>query len=299
MDNELTPVEQKFFETGELPPELAGLASGTGTPPAAPPATSTGVPPAAASPSPPAASPPPVTVTPPAPDDSDAMRQLRATTQAMTQRLAELTEKLEKANQPPPPQAPDPAVDPLGALMHEIKTMNGKMAEMEQRMTQGQQMTAQQQQFQAFVENIKAVKAEFIKTTPDFNAAYAHLRNTRMQDLRDVGVPEDQIPQVLLQDELAVAQNAIATGKNPAAVIYGMAKRYGYQGAAPAPAAGQTKLADLKQGLAASTNVPPATPDPALTVESLKDAGDADLDKIVQDDKQWARVVGNRSNSIF
>lgn len=186
--------------------------------------------------------------------------------------------------------------------MHQLKLVTDSVTAMQQKFDTQATQAAQTQQFVDFQQNIVGLRNEFAKTTPDFPQAYAHLRMQRMEDLRDLGVPESRLAEALLHDELAATQTAIAQGKNPAQVIYNMAKRGGYV-AKPAPqGAPQTaeeKIAAIKNGTAADPVVQRADSTQQLTFAGLKDASDGDLNKLVQDPKQWANLVGNIKNDIF
>lgn len=288
---DLTPEEVAFFETGVLPPELSAPDI---TPPPAPPAPPT-------PPAPPIGDPP----IPPGMDASESVRRALADEQARRvqaeTRLEEMERQLQAKNNPPP-TPPDPTVDPLGAMMHQLDRVNGTVTELQRQLTEEQQKNLLKQQFEQFSSGVRQIKEEFEKSTPDFSEAYNHIRAVRTEDLRAVGVPEAQIAQVLLRDEISLAQAALSRGKNPAEEMYNMSKRYGFQAKAAPPGKTLTpeeKLAGLQKGAQAAKQPPRAAPEADLTVEGLKDAGDADLNKMVQDDKLWAQLVGGTSNSIF
>lgn len=278
---DLSPAEIAFFATGELPAELAAPAPA----------------PAAVDP---VAAPAPAPATPdPAAELAQQLEADRRRAVALEASIARLSEKISAPPPPAPaPAPPNPQTDPLGSMMHQLAQVTKAVDTLQQNLTQQTQQAAQSAEFTQFATNLQNVRNEFTKATPDFPDAYKHLRTARADDYRDVGVPEDQIARALLQDEIAVAQNAIAQGKNPAQVIYNMAKRYGYAAKA-APATPADKIAALNAGADAGAALPRAGAESALTLAGLKDAGDSDLNKLVQDDKQWARLVGNRTNDIF
>lgn len=288
MANELTPEEIKFFETGDashLQPAAA----------AAPPPVE------AAPPAPPAE--PPVAAPPPADPAAELARQVaadRAQRAQLEARIAAIQQQITDAAKPPPPAAPDRAADPLGAMFHDLNTLKESLSSLQARLDAANQEAEQKQQYTSFATEMQRLKSEFMKATPDFTDAYAHLRSVRADDLRDVGVPEDQIPQALLQDEIAIAVAAQQRGKNPAQVIYDMAKRAGYRAApAAAPAPSPAEKIELAQRAAAAAAPQRGASDAPLTFAGLKDASDTDLSRVAQDDKLWHSVVGNRTNSIF
>lgn len=308
--SELTPAEIKFFETGELPPELAPeVTPPVETPPSAPAAAvalPTEMPPAVAAPD--VVESPVVPPASPAPDQYAVLqRQLieaesrRAATEQQLSDLIGQLQALQTAKEVV--EVPDPNVDPFGHLQHQISTVNTAIQNLQANLTQQQQQAQQATQLQQFVQQVHSLRDEFVKTTPDFNDAYKHVRDMRAADLRAAGVSEHTIPQVLLQDEMTISQAAIAAGKNPAAAIYDMAKRHGYAGKPttttppnPALAAAAARLAQAQAGQAAAVAPPRGAAEVVFTPETLKDASDTDLNKIVQSDDLWNKVAGGHAS---
>lgn len=286
---DLTPAEELFFATGDLPPELVEE-------PKVDPVEE-----------------PEVVVEEPvveAPVDPQvaAIERLLAQNEALTAKFEALAAQVSAKSAPAEPVefVPDENVDPIGAILHKLNSVNGQVSALETRLTTEQQNNLMRQQFEAFTGSVNAAKTQFEAATPDFKEAYAHIRALRTEDLRAAGASDAEIPKILLQDELQLAQTAIQRGKNPAAEMYAMAKRYGY---APSktttlPTAVMTpeqKMAALQVGKAAARLPTKATgTDEPLTLDGLKDAGNAELNSLIQDDKAWARIVGGRSgNDIF
>ncbi len=294
---DMTPDEIAFFATGELPASLQTQVDDDSAAQAAVAEAARIAQEAAAA----KLVAPPATPTPPAIDNTVLQQALIAEQQRAAQAAAELAlvrQQLEAKTNPPVP-APDPATDPLGAMMHQLNTVNATVQDLQQKLLQEQSNNQLKTQFNEFANSIRAIKDAFVKTTPDFNDAYQHIRNQRAADLRLTGVPEAQIPQVMLQDELNIAQNALQQGKNPAEEMYNMAKRYGYAPKA-APQNGQQKVEAILNGQAADKNPGGASPPAAsITVESLKDMSSSDLNKVVMNDKQWEQLVGGKSHDIF
>jgi hypothetical protein len=283
---ELTDLEQQFFATGVLPPELV--------------APEPEIPQQAA----PIADPVTQTPAPKTEVDSDLLEMLRRSLSEEQNKRADAEarfQQLEQQSQQRQQQvtAPDPNTDPLGAMMHQLQQVTTNVESLKQQLTQEQQNNLLKQQFTTFTQSISQIKDAYAKTVPDFDAAYAHVRSVRTEDLLSVGIKPDRIPQILLQDELAIAQNAISAGKNPAEELYKMSKRYGYQPKTGTRLTPEQKITNVAKGVESDKNITRAAPDTELTLESLKDAGDSDLSKIVQDDKLWAKLVGGSPNDIF
>jgi len=290
----LSPEEMKFFETGDattLP--NAYIPKTDPAPQAAEPA------PAAVAPPEPAPA-PKVEPQAPAPDLARALAEQQ---QAFQRQMSEMQARLDKALTPPEDPGPDEYSDPIGAQLHKLNKLTQEMNSLRADMTRQQEQAAQQRLFTEFVESIKADKAAFMKTAPDFNDAYAHIRAVRTEDLRAAGCPEADIPNVLQQDEFQLAAAARQRGVSPSQQMYEMAKRYGYTAKAPVAQAAQRNpeehVARLANGQFAAKTPPAATPTPDFSLEALRDAGTSDIDKIVMNDGLWNQFIGGYGPDIF
>lgn len=317
---DLTPEEQEFFASGgdvsKLTPEPGSQGVDTLAPPAPAPSTTlnpvdlaglgTDTP---APPPPPAPAPAPQV--PPAPPPQDVMLQtLQRTLAEANANAARLQAQLEAATAPKPPApspAPDPESDPLGNMIHQLNAVNKNVADLQAKLDEQQSQQANLRQFQQFRENVVALRDQFKVTTPDFDAAYTHLRDARMADLRLYGIPEAEIPAILFKEEVQLSQAALQQGKNPAESIYEMARRHGYAAKTPAPAPAATPNAPAAPAPTKLANLPknqqPPLPNHVpqaedITVESLRDASESDLNKLVSDPAAWAKIAGKDTTPI-
>ncbi len=151
-----------------------------------------------------------------------------------------------EALQPKPTPQQQAAIDPENLTVDTVKTMAQRMLEMEQE-------RARQSELGYIATFGQQHAVEFKKTTPDFEDAYAFLRNGRAEQHFADGMPPQEIAQQLMQEEADILRMCARMRVNPAAFVYGLAQSAGYQKAAPAadPAA------------PALTAVPAASPTPA------------------------------------
>lgn len=307
---DLTPDEMSFFETGTLPASLEAehTASLQATADAATAAEAQRVADEAAAAAAAAAATkePDVKIDEPPSALERQLQEERASRAQLETSLAEIRAQLAERLKTPEPKVdvPDPTTDPLGHMMHQLKTVNESVAKLQTELTARQQADAQQANFNTFKAAVDSAKATFETTTPDFKEAYAHVRALRTEDLRLAGCPEADIPKILVQDELQIAQTALQRGKNPAEEVYAMAKRYGYvpKQAATVPvvktkAEGDAKIEQLKAGVAASKQPGKGAPEAGITLTTagLKDVSNSDLNKLVADDKMWNKIVGGHA----
>lgn len=300
----LSADEAKFFETGELPSALtpepvapaADAAPATPAPTAAP----------AAAPATPSAPPRDdkgrfTTAAP----DNEMIRLLADAEARNADALAKLTAlqaRVEELSKPAPKPAPDRNLDPLGYLEHQIAEQTRLLTELRAEQAQHKEQATEADAQRAFVNSVHAMRAEFIKTTPDYDAAYAHLRNARLEELSLLGFDSRAAQQQLAQEEFAIAAAEVRRGRNPVATIYDLAKKRGYTPPA-APAATQTpedKLAAIRAAAEAAKTVERGglPTDAELTLATARNASPAQLDKLAADRDAWSKFTGTKT-SIF
>lgn len=206
----------------------------------------------------------------------------------LKQQLTDLQAKFTKATEAP---APDEATDPLGFLAHQMKSIQAKMDAMQAGTQQTQQQTAEQQQFSQFIGKVNDQVAQFKTTHADYDAAYRHLVETRTADYTDRGLSLEAAREAVGKEEMDIAAQALKTGRNPAEVAYGMAKRYGY--VAPKPVVvPENKLETIKKGLETGKEVEREAHTERVTEANLREASDKELDRMVQED--WEGMFGKR-----
>lgn len=213
--------------------------------------------------------------------------------------LAQQQQAQQAANQP---QEPDAATDPIGNMMYKMDVLQKQLSTLTQQQSQTATVQQQEQFMQSFQRQVVAMKDQFAAQHADYDAAVTHLRNARIADLRMFGLTDQQIAQQINSEEWSIAVSAVQSGRNPAEVIYDMSKRHGYAGqpaatpgAPPAPKQGAS-LEAIQRAQAAARD-PAAAPQPPadVTVEGLRQMGDADLNKLVMDPNAWQKIAGGNN----
>ena len=289
----LSADESKFFETGELPAALAPEPPATPEPPVA-------------------ADPTPTAPAAPARDDKgrfvaaqpDDVSRLLADAEARNAdalaKLNALQSKVEELSKPAPKPAPDRNTDPLGFLEHQIAEQTRLLTELRAEQTQTRERSAEADAQRAFVNSVRSMRDEFIKTTPDYDAAYNHLRAARLEELELFGLSRQQAAQQLSQEEFALAAAEVHRGRNPIKTVYDLARKRGYAPATPTtpPPTPEAKLAAIRAAADADKTVERgALPvDAELTLATARTASPTQLDKLVRDPKAWAKFTGTETN---
>lgn len=155
-----------------------------------------------------------------------------------------------------PEEEIDPEVDPLGAL----KQMRAKVKAYEQAERLDQQTEAQRQQqeerFRRVERELSEHEADFKEEHPDYDDAAKHYAVTRAKELMGFGLTPQQIQPMLREEFATLAATAIGARKNPAAVVYELAKGRGYGQKTPDPkgeAKPGGKIEALQRGQQASS----------------------------------------------
>lgn len=132
------------------------------------------------------------------------------------------------------PKAPaepiDPEKDPLGAM----RQMATELAELRSFRQQAENGGQQANMVQALVGEAQAHETNFAKDNPDYGAASGHLLSSRVQELTAFGLNPVEINARINAERIAIIQLAKERGKNPAEIVYNLAKLRGYTKAAPA-----------------------------------------------------------------
>lgn len=170
--------------------------------------------------------------------------------------LAALNAKQQKAPDPEPDEPPDFLADPKGYVDHKaaeaiakIEQANKQLAESTKKVDETAQQTREQVELQNFFQGLRAHEAQFVKTTPDYNDALAHVRNLRAQQMKmfDPNVTPQQIMEVITREETQLAVHLAQRGIDPVKTAYDLAVTYGYQKKAPPPPPGGQQQRDPNQ----------------------------------------------------
>lgn len=251
----------------------------------------------------PAPVPTPAPVPAPAPVDSAEDRYLErlhaqeaARAAELQGKISDLTKQLEALKAPP---VPDLQTDPMGHLLHKLDTITSKLAELENKQSTHRQEDTQANEQQRFINAVNQQIADFTKAHPDYQAAYKHLRDAKFAELKGVGYTADEANQKLNQEELDITIRAMRSQKSPAEIAYSMAQRYGYK-PPQSTTDPESKVEQIKKGLKAETPDNAGKPTAGTTtIETLKNASDADLNKLIDGDG-WEKMFGVKgSKDIF
>ena len=155
---------------------------------------------------------------------------------------------------------PDVETDPIGNI-EALRKIALKLTQREQetqRQTQAQ--TAQQRQFRQINARMQEYEADFIETNPDYNDAAKHFREARILELQEQGYDGEELTKALTSELVGLVARSLQSGKDPAEVVYRLAKNRGFGASAgkdnPLPVdKSNKKLETIERGQRASRSL--------------------------------------------
>lgn len=165
-----------------------------------------------------------------------------------------------------PEEEIDPDVDPIGAM----KQLRAKVAAYEAQDRLERENEEQRQRRESAIgrveQRLQEHETDFREDHPDYDDAARHYAQARARELLGFGISEGNVKTMLREEFAVLAQRAMEARKNPAAVVYEMAKGRGYKrggvakepaadkgGKAPTGAGAQTRLKDIARGARATS----------------------------------------------
>lgn len=183
--------------------------------------------------------------------------------------------------------------DPAGALKHENEQLRKGLAELQTKIAKQEEAGQQTAKVNEHAALITAREKEFAKEHPDYFKASDYVTEVWRDEFREAGFEEAEIPRLTFAKALGITSKAINAGKDPAAVIWNLAKRTGFAVKTPEEPKkdGESKLKQIEKGLEASKgNGGGGGPDD-LTLASLAQMDDAQIEKLVSDKDWWAKNI--------
>lgn len=118
--------------------------------------------------------------------------------------------------------------DPIGDLAS-LKKLARHLVSQTESETQADAQTQQRTQALQTVSNtMKEYENDFRELTPDYDKAAQHFMNARLEELKDTGLDGAALATAMQNDFAGIVARTVAAGKDPAEIIYNMAKRRGF-----------------------------------------------------------------------
>lgn len=192
------------------------------------------------------------------------------------------------------PEIPAFDQDPAGHILGQVRQQGAILGELVQAVTGQHRQSEAQAGVQQLTVRAAAMEREFAATTPDYDKASSHLFEMRRQELVAAGWTDPAEIQTMMANEATgLAARALQQGRNPAAVVYELAKLRGYAGPAPSgdaagngngapqPGAAEGQLRTIAAGQQQSRQVRGSGP-VALTAARLAEMSPEEFTKMMQ-----------------
>lgn len=214
----------------------------------------------------------------------EAKRALERVSADTASQLAALRAEMAAIKNPPQPK-PEFETDPANHLRDRLETV--------EKATEQTAQQNQQAQIEARVSNsLTASEAEFSKEHPDYSEATSHFLAVMGKNMELLGVNPAQRNAAMRQEVLRLTATALQAGREPAELIYELAKNSGYTGKKTPTVKVEDKLETIENGQKASQSLGSGSRADAgkLTLDSLAKMDDDDFNSLVLDDKKWKEV---------
>lgn len=190
----------------------------------------------------------------------DTQRALKAE-RTERQKLNARLEALEKGNRKDAPLDPVALLaklredddDPIGDIQT-VKQLAKLLVGQTAQEREDDSRTQQRSQALATVSStMREYEDDFRDLNPDYDAAAQHFMSARAEELKDTGLTGAALAEAMQNDFAGIVARSVQAGKDPAEIIYNMAKRRGFSGAVDKAAA---KLQTIAKGQAQSRTLP-------------------------------------------
>lgn len=218
----------------------------------------------------------------------------------LEKRTNEILAKLVPKEEAPKAEViPDFDIDPAGWIAGTMKASGKDLEAVKAELTTLRQEKATQDEANRNRAGIQEIltyaitqENQFKAVTPDYDAASTFLLNSRKDELEEMGKTPAEINQIIQLEKLSIANDCKNSGKNPAEVVYKIAKRRGYAkaadadpvvDAAAAAATGKEKLETARRGTEQAQSLSGTrgnAPSP-LTAQRLLEMSEAEFAKAI------------------
>ena len=208
--------------------------------------------------------------------------QLRRKSEEDAARYAALQQRLDQL-QNPPPEKPTFEVDPANFLKDKVDTIEKTQAREEQE----KNLARLENEVSARLQNSEAAYA---KDHADYNDAAKYLGDVIVKNLKTLGITDPvKHTAAFKQEVLKLTISALQTGREPAELVYEMAKNQGFT----APAKKDTgKIENIVKGQEAAKTLGSGgrVDTGALTLDTLARMDDDEYTALVADEKKWKQL---------
>lgn len=213
----------------------------------------------------------------------DQLKSQQENTRRMEERFTQMMQLVQNqqaqgGQQEPAQQLPAFLDDPEGHINGLKAQVEAELAQLRQFQQQAQQQQYVAYQGQQLAHQVAAAEETFRAVTPDYNDAAKFFMDRKTLEYTALGADPIAVQQAVQRDYQGIAVGAGNSGRNPAEVLYTLAKAMGYS-----PRQGQSAVKHAKPAPSSLSNMggAPRAPDETggVTLESVANMTDAEFDK--------------------
>ena len=183
--------------------------------------------------------------------------------------------------------------DPVSALRLKAERAEKTVLELKtsQEKEKETQIQAQKQQsdLTSFMRDVSSMTQEYAQEVEDYPQAFNYLMDSRMRELTALGVPQNEIGNIIDQEAIQISRHAMSQNKNPGEIVYNLAKAKGYalkeaktENLTKEIAAVDKKIENLEKGQQAAKTLSGGsskTSADGLSLADISSMSDAEFDK--------------------
>lgn len=132
--------------------------------------------------------------------------------------------------------------DPITDLAQMKRAMKAFMRQNAQETEAETKANAERHRIQTLARAMDEAEADFADEHPDYQDAVKHFKTSRREEFEDMGYAGQALEAELAKDFLGLVQRAVSGGRDPAEVVYNLAKKRGFQSG---KAAAEAKLKEI------------------------------------------------------
>jgi len=229
----------------------------------------------------------------------EALHEQREITKRQAQELSQYKERTEKMettfqkllsslNEKP---APEFDKDPLGHFQYRNEQLEQRLGDVTGKLEKFENQAQSQAQLNQVFNAITASEQEFRIQTKDYDDAVKFLKDARKDELKELGLTAVETEHALNAEVMALAQGALARGKNPALVAYKMAEKRGYKTTKENP------IETIAKGMEVSKTVQGKGESKPLKLSDLSQLPEDKQNAFIKGltDKQWKALISGQT----
>lgn len=119
--------------------------------------------------------------------------------------------------------------DPITDLAQVKRAMKAFLRQQAEETERESAVSAQEREFRTLASSMAEAEADFETDHPDYKEAQLHFKAARRAEFEDMGFAGRELESELAKDLIGLVRRAMSGGRDPAEVVYNLAKKRGFQ----------------------------------------------------------------------